>query len=229
MLSYFQPLIEQYYFINIIPDIVLFGFPGHFYFYLFVLLGLGVFLIFVGIFMMRSPLSSRTPLSSLAKQGVTKKGMTKKELLLSLRNIFFSMLLILWFVASLPWFITQIHWLINDIDNFYGKSIRERQRIAVANVIKNYGLGEDWHDFYDFLEFGKNKVPKGSSIYIVPDNPVFGNFAHYYLYPDARVITTSQTADYIFSFNVTLPDELIDFETIQQLGLNKVILKQKQK
>lgn len=209
MINYFQPLIEQYYFINIIPDIEIFGFPSHFYFYLFFLLGMGVFLIFIGIpFIQKNRPQRRSNV---------------------LRNIFLPMILSLWFIASLPWFITQIHWLVNDIDNFYGKSIGERQRVAVTNVIKNYGLGENWHDFYDFLEFGKNQVPQGSSIYIVPDNPVFRNFANYYLYPDARVINTSQTADYIFSFNVNLPDGLIDFETIEQLGLNKIILKQKQR
>ncbi|MDA2922810.1 hypothetical protein MYX07_06130 [Patescibacteria group bacterium AH-259-L07] len=81
--------------------------------------------------------------------------------------------------------------------------------------------------FYDFLDAGKSHVPQGSSIYIVPDDPVFGNFARYYLYPDLRVTNTSRTADYVFAFNVTLPDKVLDFETLQQLGLHKFILKRR--
>ncbi|MDA2922811.1 hypothetical protein MYX07_06135 [Patescibacteria group bacterium AH-259-L07] len=127
MASYLRPLIEQYYFINIIPDIALFGLPSHFYFYLFFLLGMGVFLIFIGAAFMQKQRNQKQ--LKCAKSG------------------FAQIILVLWFIASLPWFITQVHWLANDIDNFYGKSISERQRIAVTNVIKRYALSQKWHDF----------------------------------------------------------------------------------
>lgn len=205
MSSYFQPLVEQYYFINIIPDIEIFGLQGHFYFYIFILFVLAFIFIFYGVFVM--------------------KGFQNQGKISYFKNVFLCSLFIFWFIAILPWFITQIHWLIHDINNYYGQSIHERQRIAVSNVIKNYGLDQNWHDFYDFVIFGKDRVPKDSKIYILPANPVFQNFAHYYLYPDMLVINSSETADYIFSFNVDLQDDLINFETFKQFGPNKFILR----
>ena len=111
----------------------------------------------------------------------------------------------------------------------------------MARVLYSIGLPDDWQDFYDFLEFARQQVPGGSSVYVLPADNTFWVWAKYWLYPDLRLVESSKVADYILSFNVDLPTsptggpaspvggpgQVLGFAKFKQFAPNKFILKRK--
>ena len=203
--NYFSPLIERIFHVNTVPSGDFIDLPDHFYFYAIILLGFSLFLIFKGLFLMRQKFQSPTPKYPIPKYLI-------------------HFVLIIWLVTSVRWLIIQGHWIKNDLIDFKGLSIIERQRKVVARLVQNRGIPSNWYNFYDFLEFTKNEIPYGSGIYLLPTDPTFNVWGKYWLYPNLHLVDSSKKADYIISFNVELPDQVIGFKKFKEFGLNKVIL-----
>ena len=202
MVNYFRQPIELYSYINIIPGIDIFGLPDHFYFYSIIILILAVILILLGLALLKNRSWSQV-----------KKG-----------RIFIYFILLIWLLTLARWFNIQGQWLKNDFNDFYGRSPIERRQQAISRLIQSYGLSDDWHDFYDFLEFGRQEIPAQSRIYVLPVDPSFLVWAQYWLYPDLRLVDDSAKADYLLSFNVNLPESVQGFTKFKQLTPNKLIL-----
>ena len=203
--DYFQQPVEHYYYINNIPTVNFFGLSDHFYFYAIILLGLSLFLILKGISLIQQKSKIKRPSTQLPKY-----------------LTYF--ILILWFITSVRWLSVQARWIKNDLVDFKGHSITERQSKAVDRLIRIRSLPANWSGFYDFLEFGKRKIPADSSIYLLPADSTFWVWAKYWLAPDLHLVNSSKTADYIISFNVDLPDQVKGFKEFKRLGPNKLIL-----
>ncbi len=134
-------------------------------------------------------------------------------------------MLTIWLLFSLPWFLIQAHWLIRDYQNFYNQSVEKKQENMISRVIETKYLPENWYNFYEFLEFGKSQVPVKSRIYLVPAQTTFWVWAKYYLYPELELVYILEQADFIFSFNVNLPESVAGFENFKEFENKKVILK----
>jgi len=198
--EYFTISFEHYYYINLIPHKDIFGLADHFYFYLILFLGFVCFLL-LRFFSLHNH----------------QRDLSKKY--------FLGFVLIVWLVFSLPWFLIQIHWLVRDKQDFYKKGIKEKQQIMISRIIETKYLPKNWHNFYEFLEFGKFQVPLNSRIYLVPAQNTFWVWSKYYLYPELELVYTPDEADYIFSFNVNLPESVAGFENFKEFENKKVILK----
>jgi|GEM_PF-5869432 len=204
VMNYFQPLVEKYFYINIIPETKIFGLPDYFYFY-------AVIILFVVAFLVLAVFAKVRP-SWLFLKGVGP-------------SWFLIILLFFWVLTSLPWFITQLTWLKSDFAVFFRQNLVQKQGLMVKKIIQSHFLPSNWFDFYDFLKFGENNVPNDSKVYLLPASPLFINWAKYWLYPNLRLVDSSKNADYIFSFNVDLPSTIFGFESFVQFAPNKVVLK----
>ncbi|MBL7054007.1 hypothetical protein ISS06_02290 [Patescibacteria group bacterium] len=202
MISYFEQPVEQYYYINLIPEFIIFGHSVHFYFYLILVLFFSFFLIF-----------NRTMILKLLPK-------IKFSKMLIYLIIFFITLL------AVKWMIIQVNWLKNDFRDFHGQDFNYRQnKIITRAVIKSRDLPKQWHNFFDFLEFCKTKLPLKSNIYVLPYHWTFQAVAKYYLYPDLILTDNLKQTDYVISFNVVLPKNILGFEKFKQFEPNKLILK----
>ncbi len=229
--DYFQQPIEHYYYINNIPAVNFFGLSDHFYFYAIIFLGFSLFLILTGISLIQQKSKPKHPITQLPKYLTLKFPITQLPKYLTLRfpitqvpKYLIYFILIVWLITSVRWLSVQARWIKNDLVDFKGHSITERQSKAVDRLIRTKNLPANWYGFYDFLEFGKRKIPADSSIYLLPADPTFWVRAKYWLAPDLRLVDSSKIADYIISFNVDLPDQVKGFKEFKEFGPNKLIL-----
>jgi len=198
--DYFSQPGEDYYYINFLPKKEILFLPDNLYFYILILLGLTLVLVLIGLFFIKN----------------------KKK---SFLKPFLFFVLIILFLTSLRWFLIQGRWITRDIREFSITNKEERSSQMIVRLMKVKDLPEIWYDFYDFLKFSKTQVPKNSKVYVLPANNVFWVWSKYWLYPDLLFTDSSLKADYVLSFNVDLPDEIISFEKFREFGDKKIILK----
>jgi len=197
--DYFQQLIEHYYYINGIFSPEIFGLPDLFYFYTVIILIFALFLILKGLFLIRSRVKIKS-------------------------TIFLYFILIFWLLTSARWFYVQAHWIKTDWQDFKGCSLEECRKQIVIRLMQTKNIPLNWYDFYDFLEFSRQRIPQNSKIYVLPADPIFQTWTKYWLAPDLVSVDSSKKADYLISFNMELPEIINDFEGFKKFGLNKVIL-----
>jgi len=205
--DYFSQPLEKYYYINLIPEQKFFIHPDHFYFYLFLFLGLAVFAVFFYFNFIKN------------------KKENKKFDWQQLQKIILIFLLTIFFVSSARWYLIQTRWIKKDWIDFSHKNLEQVYSRAITRIMETKLLPENWHDFYDFLKFSQKEIPQNSIIYLVPAQPDFRAWAKYWLYPNLKITDSSKKADYILSFNVELPEQVVGFEKFKEFSAQKIILK----
>lgn len=202
-------MIEQYYYINFIPENNFLFLPDSFYFYFI----LSLILILMGI-------------SVITCSSKVKNFMFKSSKYLISNFIYF--LLIFWLFTLTPWLLAEFHWLKGDFFSLSGRSIVERRTILVNKFFTNADITKNWYDFVDFLEFNRQQIPQGSNIHFVTFNDeVLGNWVKYWLYPDL-ILTDFEQAEYTIFFDVHLEQLPDGLQIFKEFAPNKFILKQEQ-
>jgi len=187
--SYIFSAPEQYFYINIIPNIKIYRWPDSLYFYAILLLVLlAVLIIYFN---------------------------QKKNF--SFNKIFLAIILFFWLLSSVHWFAVQINWLIQDFKILSPRNLSDRQAIMSAKFLLSSGMNGDWPRFHSFLLSVKRELPLGSSAFLLPDYPVFKVWAKYWLYPEIR-LKENLPVDYLILFNVKLTEEPENFEIFKSFG-----------
>jgi len=193
--DYVLQLVEQYYYINFIPEYRIFFLPDYFWFFLF----LSLTLILAGFFIFQN----------------------KRDRIL--KTVFY-LFLIFWFLTLINWFYIEYLWLKRDLRDFQGQENQERVKRIINNVFTDADLERDWYDFYDFLEFVKKEIPQGSAInFFTPNEKILKIWAQYWLYPDLNVVKFP--VRYAVFFDIELEEIPPGFVVFKQFTPTKFILK----
>ncbi len=171
------------------------------YLYLAILLGISLILIFVAISIIRH----------------------RPEI--NFYKVLVYFVLIFWLLTLPRWFSIQGRWLINDFSDFKEKPLVLRRAQVTAKIISHSGFSKAWEDYYEFLEFARREIPQGATCYIAPSEKTMVLWAHYWLYPDLKVV--EEGARYILAFNVSSENVPPEFEYFKEFASNKFILKVK--
>jgi len=132
------------------------------------------------------------------------------------KNDFLSNIL---FFVSLVWFVIGISYLFSEIGKDYGAPIS-----FSLDANREFDTGKD---FYQFLMFCDNTIPKGKDLkWVFPEGGFLGNSeyhffkAYYYLYPR----NYKEDADYIIVYGREGFDAPAGFKLLAGFGQNKYIL-----
>lgn len=198
--QFFSVFLERYYHVNLFPLQETFSFSPYPYFYLILFLGI------IFLFGLR----------------VVIKVTIQKELG---NGVFLIFVLSFWLIFSLPWLYVQVNWMARDWRELYGQEQTTKRNNLMFRLIGEGVLEKDWFNFYTFLDFCKENVELGSRAYFVPADNTFRALSKYYLYPEVRLVYSLEEADYIFSFNVELPEKISGFVSFKEFEKEKLILK----
>jgi hypothetical protein len=195
--NYFSQPIEYYYYINAIPYYRFFGLSDCLFFYAILFLFFLSFALFFYFF---------------------KKSKSNFPKLILYFILFF------WLITSLRWFLIEVRWLKADFSDLNNRSLAGRRSVMFSRFASSVKLPAIWAEFYDFLEFVKDEVPAGSSVYLLPDNEYFKTFARYWLYPELQ-LKEEPPADYLLSFDIAWQKKPSHFQVYRGFSPEAFIFK----